>query len=93
MPLFECEICGVVENTALGTYWGRRLGLYAPPFDGKALCSQCTPEVYSDGKPTRKGGKWHGKFPRQTVAEYLADYPNSEVWRSPLSTHKEGNNS
>lgn len=38
MPLFRCERCGVVENTALSTYW-------IDTSDGKpALCSQCGPE-------------------------------------------------
>lgn len=36
MPLFECETCGVVENTAPSNYWMRKPG--AP-----ALCSECDP--------------------------------------------------
>lgn len=31
MPLFECEQCHCVENTATGEYWGR----------DKKLCSEC----------------------------------------------------
>lgn len=33
MPLFRCDQCGVIENTALGEYWG------IPP--GKRRCSEC----------------------------------------------------
>jgi hypothetical protein len=35
MPLFACEQCGCIENTATGCYWGRE----------RALCSEC-----GDGK-------------------------------------------
>ena len=31
MPLFECEQCHCVENTATGEYWGRQ----------RKLCSEC----------------------------------------------------
>ena len=31
MPLFLCEICKTIENTALGKYWGK----------DKKLCSEC----------------------------------------------------
>ncbi len=36
MPLFKCEKCGCVENTALCGYWWRG--------NKKALCSECDPE-------------------------------------------------
>ena len=36
MPLFRCDKCDAVENTACGCYWGReRLQ------GGRALCSEC----------------------------------------------------
>ena len=31
MPLFVCEKCGCVENTALGKYWAEK----------ERLCSEC----------------------------------------------------
>lgn len=31
MPLFRCDKCGVIENTALGKFWGEK----------EKLCSQC----------------------------------------------------
>lgn len=35
MPLFRCDTCGCIENTALGEYWLRDR-------DGKpVLCSEC----------------------------------------------------
>jgi hypothetical protein len=55
MPLFECEDCGMVDNTALTNFWGDHI------CDGKpALCSQCDPRI----------GKWHGQFKRMTRAEH-----------------------
>lgn len=38
MPIFACEECGCLENTASSNYWSREKG--AP-----ALCSQCDPEI------------------------------------------------
>lgn len=37
MPLFKCEKCGCVENTALCRYWRRK--------NGPALCSACDPRI------------------------------------------------
>lgn len=67
MSLFQCDICGCVENTALA-------GQGIPEavhdcFDwtgiedrmGKQLCSEHAPSKYSDGSPS-KYGKWHGIF-------------------------------
>lgn len=31
MPLFICQKCGCIENTALGHYWGHK----------EKLCSEC----------------------------------------------------
>lgn len=31
MPLFKCQKCGAVENTACGQYWG----------EDEKLCSEC----------------------------------------------------
>jgi hypothetical protein len=54
MPLFECEKCGTVDNTALTNFW------MAQRDDKPKLCSECDPEI----------GKWHGRFPRMTRAEH-----------------------
>lgn len=32
MPLFICKKCNVIENTALGSYWGVKI----------KLCSECS---------------------------------------------------
>lgn len=66
MSLFQCENCGVVENTALSFQ-----GIKPMPegFDftgiehrkGKMLCSECAPEKFTDGSSTGLG-KWHGRF-------------------------------
>lgn len=58
MPLFKCEQCGCVENTALSNYWTRNINwdsTNAEPLKNPALCSECDPEI----------GKWHGQFPKR----------------------------
>lgn len=60
MPVFRCEQCGVMENTASSNYWSRR---HRTADDGSslpslpALCSKCDPEI----------GGWHGMFKRQSA--------------------------
>jgi len=77
MPLFVCENCECVENTALGQFWTRlRKDMYPEPYAGKALCSACASPTYVDGTPTRLG-EWHGEFPRRHISEY----PNRENTR------------
>ena len=58
MPLFKCEQCGCVENTALSNYWTRNLRDPSEPKPWAirpALCSACDPDI----------GKWHGAFPQR----------------------------
>lgn len=59
MSLFRCEICGCIDNTALGHYWCRGIKEYKGTIQEKALCSECDPEQ----------GKWHGKFPKKQATE------------------------
>jgi hypothetical protein len=74
MPLYKCEKCGCVENTALGLYWMRShpesydWSEVGEEFKGKALCSECAPKRYINGEPT-KYGKWHGRFPKEPFDE------------------------
>lgn len=80
MPLFQCEKCGCVENTALSAngFSGMQTRLfnwdYAPELKGKKICSACGPKFFNDGTPT-KFGKWHGVFSRDylPLGEYLTD--------------------
>lgn len=65
MPLFICDKCNCVENTALGHFWGRDMELFGPELQKKALCSECMPDTYSDGSKNEDGGKWHGRFPKR----------------------------
>jgi hypothetical protein len=55
MPLFECEKCHCVENTALCHYWSR----FYNDRTGEALCSECDPSIK----------KWHGRFPKRNINE------------------------
>jgi len=65
MPLFKCEKCGCVENTALSNYWTRDFTTDDPvigqpsPMKNPALCSECDPQI----------GRWHGEFPRRQWTE------------------------
>lgn len=72
MPLFVCEKCGVIENTALSTYWSRNLlkpekwDEEIRPYHGKALCSECVRyEPIGNGNLRAVPGEWHGQFPKQ----------------------------
>ena len=72
MPLFICEKCGTIENTALGHYWPRLMKSFKGTEGEKALCSECTPLTFPDG--TKYGnGQWHSHFAKQTLSEYLKD--------------------
>ncbi len=69
MSLFQCQVCGCVENTALSSQGCA--GFFTSLLDwtgkeasrGKLHCSSCAPTKYADGTPTGLG-KWHGRFPR-----------------------------
>ena len=68
MSLFQCEVCGCCENTALSAQGFKIMKhlfdwSYAPEREGKRICSACGPTHYRSGKPT-KFGKWHCEFPR-----------------------------
>ena len=69
MPLFICDKCGCIENTALGHFWSKDYGYFGEELRGKALCSECMPTTYSDGSTARKGGAWHGKFEKSFPTE------------------------
>jgi len=70
MSLFQCQVCGCCENTALAF---QGCDGYAERFfdwngfedrRGKKLCSADAPTHYVDGTPTNLG-EWHGEFPRR----------------------------
>jgi len=71
MSLFQCEVCGCVENTALACQGIGDTDFIMRWFDwkgfedrkGKLLCSACAPTKYSDGVLTGYG-KWHNEFTR-----------------------------
>jgi len=70
MPLFVCDKCGCVDNTAFGRYWSKDLEEWGDDNRGLALCSECAPTHFKDGKPARnlhglsQYGKWHNEFPK-----------------------------
>jgi hypothetical protein len=69
MSLFQCEICGCVENTALSFQGVKPM---ADDFDftgiedrkNKLLCSECAPTKFDDGTLTGLG-TWHGRFDKK----------------------------
>lgn len=68
MSLFQCEVCGCCENTALACQGFQYLAdcfdwSYAPEREGMKLCSACGPVAYKTEGPTEYG-KWHGQFKR-----------------------------
>lgn len=79
MGLFICAKCDCVENTALGWWWSRNSLKLTLPDDmkefeiGKGLCSECLPPEakFSDGSDAGGTGKWHGKFPKQKVEDFM----------------------
>lgn len=67
MSLFQCEICGCIENTALSL---QGVGtVMSDSFDwtgveerkGKMLCSEHIQKKFKDGN-TSGFGVWHGQF-------------------------------
>lgn len=75
MSLFQCDVCGCVENTNL-SFCGFSTAFaslfnwdYAPERRGKKLCSACGPHLHSDGNKARHHngdpyGVWHNRFER-----------------------------
>lgn len=51
MSLFQCSVCGCVENTALSNYWWNKSVLKLK----EDYCSACDPRIK----------KWHNRFERK----------------------------
>lgn len=52
MPLFMCQTCGTVENTALSNYWVEQIEATRAKRDPAFKCSACDPGI----------GHWHNEF-------------------------------
>ena len=59
MPIFKCETCGAVDNTACTNYWRRDKPYLGGKEGTPAQCSECDPKI----------GKWHGLFPKQNATK------------------------
>ena len=68
MSLFQCELCGCCEDTALSHNGFFRTQVFdwtgIEDRRGKKLCSACGPMKYVDGYPTEDEGHWHQHFDR-----------------------------
>jgi hypothetical protein len=53
VPLYVCEACGTLDNTAIGPYWPRVRRRRGDP-TVRILCSPCAVP----------GVEWHGLLPR-----------------------------
>lgn len=77
MGLFVCHKCKCVENTATGHWWCRKkieMFVWLPEHDGhkgEGLCSECMPIDFSDYSGKNGTGKWHGKFPKEHIDDFL----------------------
>lgn len=72
MPLYQCEACGCVENTALGFYWTRNEADWPAEYRNKKLCSECGPPQTASGGGSGFGA-WHGSFPKRSAVGMLVD--------------------
>jgi len=62
MPLFVCDTCKAIDNTAFGGYWDRKIAkMRTPDTRGKALCWGC------------REGDWHNAFPKEIATPELLD--------------------
>jgi hypothetical protein len=73
MPLYECEQCGKVDNTALTNFWWDVMREKKPQ-----LCSECDPAI----------GKWHDMFPKSSATEYAAKFGPDSI-QFPVTKPKE----
>lgn len=68
MSLFQCQVCGCRENTALSMQGFKGFAesydwSYAPARKGLLLCSACGPTHEASGELSGFG-KWHDQFER-----------------------------
>lgn len=84
MALYVCENCHCIENTALGQWHMRNDGILPESHEGKALCSECAATEYADGSPAFSG-KWHGKFQKQHVMEFLKENSADQLRNWPMA--------
>lgn len=66
MPLFECERCGVVDNTALSDFWDRQWD------DLSQLCSLCGKGEWHGEFPRELASEFKGRI----------EYPAREIWKA-----------
>ena len=66
MSIYQCQVCGCAENTALGWYHCRHMENLNKPEDlGIAKCSACAPTEYPSGEKHKEfNGEWHGEYKR-----------------------------
>lgn len=87
MPLYRCHTCGCVENTALGWFHCRNMSAYKDdPVYKNPMCSECTPNRFTDGSQAGRYGKWHGSFNKTSAAGWYVD-TTGYIWETPAGSH------
>ena len=61
MPLFVCEKCKCIENSALGHYWGEK----------EKLCSECSRGVWHGRFPKEKFNPKKWRYYRDEFVEKI----------------------
>lgn len=70
MPMFICDKCHAIDNTATGWFHSRfkNQELLGPQYpNGEAYCSECTPTHYSGGSPIKYCGRWYNRFEKRFI--------------------------
>lgn len=79
MPVFRCNKCGCVENTATGWYWSRNMSS-TPERWKEALCSEHGPKFIDGDFSDEEEGEWHGKFDKMSATGWYVDESNF-IWQ------------
>lgn len=79
MPLFRCEKCGCVENTATGWWWSRNMK-GTPEKWNRALCDEHGPKFVNGEFSEEENGVWHNKFDKQSATDWYVD-ESGYIWK------------
>lgn len=79
MPLFRCEKCGRVENTATGWWWSRNMK-GTPDMWRRALCSEHGPKFIDGSFSEEECGEWHNSFNKNSATGWYVD-ESLHIWQ------------
>lgn len=70
MPMFRCDTCGCLDNSAYGLFHSRNDPIWPEEQRGKKLCSECAPSRYPSGNPTKYQG-WRDTEPKRSAVGWF----------------------